>query len=683
MDHQKNRLAGETSPYLLQHQENPVDWYPWGEEAFREAREQDLPILLSVGYSSCHWCHVMAHESFEDEATARVMNQYFINVKVDREERPDVDAIYMSAVQAMTGHGGWPMTVILTPTGEPFFAGTYFPVEDRYGQPAFGRVLRALIDLWEGRRDEVENSASDITKHLQRSFELPVGEGGVEPFSLCSVIESLQEQFDSNHGGFGGAPKFPPHVLLRFLLSQKSPKVRDMAYFTLTKMARGGIFDQLGGGFSRYSVDNRWLVPHFEKMLYDNAQLVNSYAQAYGQTGDPLYLRTVEETLTWVSREMTSVEGGFYSALDADSEGEEGKFYAWDFTELEKILGDDTELVASYFGATESGNFDGRNVLEIPNEDTVLSERFGVTIEDIAIRIDRARSTLFKAREARIRPSLDDKILTSWNGLMLGAYADAGRLLGRDDYIYAAQRNAWFIKDKLYSKGRLLHSYKDGEARIDGLLEDYAFFGLGLLSLYRTTFEATWLELAIDLAKSVVEHFRDPRGGFFNTPDDGESLIVRPKGIFDSATPAEGFAAAELIFRVGRFLGNHNYEEIAIESVRPLKDAMASQPRGFATALLVTEALLSPPREVVIVGSPEANDTKALVQVLNDRDLSQVVQILSSGASDPLLKVLPLLEEKHSLGGRATAYVCEGGACRIPVTRPDDFAEQLDTVFDL
>jgi uncharacterized protein YyaL (SSP411 family) len=681
MSRQTNRLAGETSPYLLQHQENPVDWYPWGNEAFREARDQDIPILLSVGYSSCHWCHVMAHESFEDEAIARVMNRHFISVKVDREERPDIDAIYMSAVQAMTGKGGWPMTVVLTPNGEPFFAGTYFPVEDRYGQPAFGRVLRALIDLWEGRREEVENSASNITKHLQRAFELPAGEGEAELVELCSVVESLQGQFDSKHGGFGGAPKFPPHALLRFLLTQENPKAREMAYFTLTKMARGGIFDQLGGGFSRYSVDERWLVPHFEKMLYDNAQLVSSFAQAYRQTGDALYLGTVEKTLAWVSREMTSAEGGFYSALDADSEGEEGKFYVWDFTELEKVLGDDTELVASYFGATESGNFEGRNVLEIPSEDNVFAERFGVTIEEIVVRIGQARSALFETRETRIRPGLDDKILTSWNGLMLGAYADAGRLLGREDYIYAAQRNAWFVKDKLYSQGRLLHSYKDGEAKIEGLLEDYAFFGLGLLSLYRATFEATWLELAVDLAKSVAEHFRDPRGGFFNTPDDGEALIVRPKGIFDSATPAEGFAAAELLFRVGRFVGNHSYEEVAAESVRSVRNVMASQPRGFGTALLVTEALLSPPREVVIVGNPGADDTRALVQVLNDRDLSQVVEVLSAGSCDPLLQILPLLVERCAVGGRATAYVCEGGVCRLPVTSPDDFAEQLDTGF--
>ena len=682
VDLRTNRLARETSPYLLQHRHNPVDWYPWGSEAFDRARVEDRPILLSVGYSSCHWCHVMAHESFEDEATAELMNRHFVNVKVDREERPDVDAVYMGAVQAMTGHGGWPMTVVMTPERRPFFAGTYFPAEERFGQPAFTRVLRSIIDIWERRRDEVEQTADRVTDHLNRLFDLPTGTARAGREGLGAALKALQGQFDPRYGGFGGAPKFPPHAVLRFLLRQPDGGARAMAYQTLTRMARGGIFDQLGGGFARYSVDGRWLIPHFEKMLYDNAQLVGRYAEAFHQTGAPLYRHTVEATLAWVEREMTSPEGGFYSALDADSEGVEGKFYTWDLQEIERLLAADADLVATYYGVTEAGNFEGRSILEVPHEERALADRFGLTVGALQERLERARALLFEAREERVRPGLDDKILTAWNGLMLGGYAEAGRLLGRADYLGAASRNASFLRQELYRDGRLLHSYKDGEAKIEGLLEDYAFFGLGLLSLYRATFEAEWLGLAIDLAAAVAEHFRDPRGGFFSTPSGGEELIARPKNIFDAATPAEGVAAAELLLRVGRLTGEGSYEELASEAVRPALEPMRSQPRGFGTALTVVETLLSPPREVVIVGRPGAEDTLALLDALRTHDLSYAAEVLSEGPDDPLVRKVPFLRGRGVVDGRATAYVCEGGACRLPVTTAAGLAEQLGAIFN-
>ena len=681
MDRSTNRLARETSPYLLQHQYNPVDWYPWGTEAFDRARAEDRPLLLSVGYSSCHWCHVMAHESFEDEATAELMNRHFINVKVDREERPDVDAIYMSAVQALTGQGGWPMTVVMTPEGKPFFAGTYFPAQDRYGQPSFKRVLRSLADAWQRRRDEAEVSADQVAEHLTRVFNLPAGDADGGREELAAARQALAARFDPRHGGFGGAPKFPPHGVLRFLLRQPDEQARGMAYRTLSRMARGGIFDQLGGGFARYSVDERWLVPHFEKMLYDNAQLVSRYAEAWHQTGDPRYRRTVEATLGWVAREMTSPEGGFYSALDADSEGVEGKFYVWHEAEFRSLLGDDAELIASYFGVSEVGNFEGHNVLGVPHQDDVVAARFDIPVEELTARLDRARSVLLEAREKRVRPGLDDKILTSWNGLMIAGYADAGRLLGRRDYLAAGRRNAAFLRRHLYRDGRLLHSYKDGQAKIAGLLEDYAYFGIGLLALYRATYEPEWLELAVELAAAVVEHFHDPHGGFFSTPADGETLIVRPKNIFDAATPADGIAASELLLQVGRLTGEASYEPMAAAAIRPALEPLQAQPTGFGSSLTLLEHLLSPPREVAIVGRRGAEDTEALLEVLRSSDLRYTVEALSQGPADPLAQRLPFLRQRDLVGGRATVYVCERGACQLPVTTVAEFEQQLEQVF--
>ena len=672
-----NRLGDETSPYLLQHAHNPVDWYPWGEEAFDKARAEDLPVLLSVGYSACHWCHVMAHESFEDPATAAYMNEHFVNVKVDREERPDVDAVYMNAVQAMTGQGGWPMTVVMTPDGAPFFGGTYFPPEERYGHPSFGRVLRSLADAWRTRRDEVTASAAAMTQHLGALSSFSGAEGELNGSILGDALGALMASFDARHGGFGGAPKFPPHSILKFLLRRPEPAALEMAQKTLTEMARGGIYDHLGGGFARYSVDAVWLVPHFEKMLYDNAQLVSRYAEAYQRTGDGLYKRVVEETVAWAQREMSDPSGGFYSALDADSEGEEGKFYVWDEEEVDRLLGDDAALAKAYFDVSRAGNFEGKNILHTPQPVEVVAQAFDLSVEVVKEKRESIRQTLLNARAARVRPGLDDKILLSWNGLMLAALADAGRILGREDYLDLARRNAAFIRDEMMQGGRLLHSFKNGEAKIQGLLEDYAFYGLGLLALYRATLEPQWLKLALNLAHTLTEHFTDPQGGFFSTPDDGEKLIVRPKDFFDAATPSGNGAAAKFLLTLARFTDNREWEELAAGAIKPMAEAMRKHPVGFGTLLEALQHLLTPPKEIALFGPPKDENMQALVDEVQKLPLPYTVIALAEGADDPLTETLPFLSGRGRVEGKATAYVCEGGACKLPVTTVEGLVDNL------
>ncbi|CAN5795063.1 thioredoxin domain-containing protein [soil metagenome] len=605
-----NRLAQETSPYLLQHADNPVEWFPWGEVAFRKAEAEDKPVLLSVGYSACHWCHVMAHESFEDAATAEYMNAHFINVKVDREERPDVDAVYMNAVQAMTGHGGWPMTVVMTPSGEPFFGGTYFPLTERYGQPSFMRVLSSLADAWQNRREEVLESARGATQYL-RALSAVSAEGELSKEVLQEALTTLMAAYDPQNGGFGGAPKFPPHSALRFLLQRDDVEAlsRQMAETTLVKMARGGIYDHLGGGFARYSVDAHWLVPHVEKRLYDNAQLVQRYAEAYSLTGEALFKTVVEDTLAWVEREMTSPEGGFYSALDADSEGVEGKFYVWDEAEVEALLAEtssaeDVEIFKAYFDVSTSGNFEGKTILNVPRPPAEVATAFGLTVSDLETKVTAAKKVLLEARATRVRPGLDDKVLTSWNGLMLAAFADAGRLLGEPKYVAAAVKNAAFVRANLFKDGRFLHSYKDGVAKIGGLLEDYAYYGLGLLALYRATLAPQWLLWAVDIAEAVLAHFQDKEnGGFFSTPDDGEQLITRPKNYFASPNPSANAATAELLLELARLTGREDWETLAADTLKPMVEAMRKQPNGFGTMLYVLTGLLQPPREVALFGN--------------------------------------------------------------------------------
>ena len=669
-----NRLSHETSPYLLQHQDNPVDWYPWGQEALQKAKAEDKPVLLSVGYSACHWCHVMAHESFEDEATAQLMNEYFVNIKVDREERPDIDSIYMNAVQAMTGNGGSPMTVVMTPEGKPFFGGTYFPPDDRFGRPSFKRVLLSLADAWKNRRSEVEESASTMKQYLQKLSTLS-DTGELSADILHEALANLSKTFDPKYGGFGSAPKFPPHSALRWLLRQSDEVSRAMAYTTLDHMALGGIYDQLGGGFSRYSVDAIWLVPHFEKMLYDNAQLAQRYSEAYKQTKNPLYKKVIEETLGFVLRELSSPEGGFYSALDADSEGEEGKFYVWDEDEIGELLGEDSGLAKRYFGVSSAGNFEGKTILERSYPEAAICEQFGLTPEQLGQKINAVKGTLFEARELRIRPGLDDKILTSWNGLMLLAFAQAGRVLKRQDYIQVAIRNAEFIRANVYKDGRLLHSYKNGIAKISGLLEDYAYLGLGLLELYQVTLDAKWMVWALELSETITKHFVDEQGGFFSTADDAETLIVRPKNYFDSPMPSENASAAEFLLRLSRYTENREWETLAVKTLQTMTEAMRKQPNGFASLLCVLEMLLKPSKEIAIFASRE--DAEGFLEVIESKQLFDVAIALVEDQNNPLIARFPFLQHRDRIEGKPTVYVCETGVCKLPVFTPETLKNQL------
>ena len=672
-----NRLADETSPYLLQHAENPVNWLPWGDEAFAAAKAQDKPILLSIGYSACHWCHVMAHESFENPQTAALMNEHFVPVKVDREERPDVDAVYMSAVQTMTGSGGWPLTVFLTPEGKPFYGGTYYPPEDRLGHPGFRRVLWGLAEVWKTRRGEALGASESLTSQLKAATQISANSENLSSEVMVSALETLFSTFDAPYGGFGDAPKFPPHTALTFLLLRPEPHALEMATETLDKMAQGGLYDQLGGGFSRYSTDARWLVPHFEKMLYDNAQLVSRYAEAYAKTQHPLYKTVTEDTLTFVERELKDPEGGFYSALDADSEGVEGKYYVWTASQLDALLGDDAELVKARYGVTPAGNFEGHSILFVAQSTEALVEEFSLSVGEVSEKLEHARRTLFNARQARVRPGLDDKILCSWNGLLVSAYADAGRVLGREDYLETARAVARFIRGVFYQNGRLNHTYKAGQAKVTGMLEDYTYVALGLVALYRATLEAEWLLFALELAETVVQDFYDAdAGGFFSTAP-GDTLIVRPKDLFDAATPSGNGAAAELLVTLSRYTDNREWEDLALATLTPLQEAMRRYPTGFGSCLVATEKLYATPREIAIFGDRNDPKTQALLAVMGEADLTFTAVALLETPDDPLVARLPFTQNRGWVNGQPTAYVCERGACRLPVTTPEGLLEQL------
>jgi uncharacterized protein YyaL (SSP411 family) len=684
-----NRLADETSPYLQQHKENPVDWYPWGEEAFERARKEDKPVLLSVGYSACHWCHVMAHESFEDPEVAALMNQLFVNVKVDREERPDVDAIYMTAVQSMTGRGGWPMTVFLTPGGEPFYGGTYFPKADRQGLPGFTRILEAIIEAWRTRRDEVTSQAEKLAGAIAHSSSLAgaAGDGGLSPEVFIRAVEQLESQFDPHHGGFGGAPKFPGAMTLDFLLrhhvwtgsviSGDTPgppgRALEMATTTLDAMAAGGMYDQLGGGFHRYSVDPVWLVPHFEKMLYDQASLTRAYLHAYLVTGEVRYRRIVEETVDYVLRDLRHPEGGFYSAEDADSEGEEGRFYVWSKAEVAEVVGDDLDEVARYWGITESGNFEGSNILNVPERGAERPEA-----------VERARAKLFERREGRVRPGLDDKVLTGWNGMFLHSLAEAAAALGRAHWMEAARQNASFLLTNLRRPdGRLLRSWQSrlpapeaghSRARHLGYAEDYAAL-LGALVTLAEVDDVAWLAPAREVAEGLCDLFFD-EGGFFTTGNDAESLIARPRDVFDNATPSANSLAAAALLRLAALTGEERWEAAGVGVIRAVGRLMGEHPTAFAELLGALDRHLAPPVEVAVVGDPADPATAALASVVRRRFLPSAVSV--GAAPGTGAEHTPLLADRPLVDGRPTAYVCERFACRRPVTDPADLAAQLD-----
>ena len=678
-----NRLANETSPYLLQHRNNPVDWYPWGEEALEKAEAEDKPILLSVGYSACHWCHVMERESFEDEQTARMMNEHYVSIKVDREERPDIDSIYMSAVQALTRHGGWPMTVFLTPDGAPFYGGTYFPPVPSRGMPSFQQVLLSLADAYENRRDEVLQSAEGVRDYLQAATSADIPKSTLSPELLDAAAESLKSQLDRTFGGFGGAPKFPQpmnlEVLLRHHRRTGDEEALASVELTLRKMANGGIYDHLGGGFARYSVDARWLVPHFEKMLYDNALLAQLYLEAYQATGDDFYKRTAEETLDYVVRDMTSPEGGFYSAEDADSEGVEGKFYVWTPAEIREALEpEEAELAMRYWGVTEAGNFEGKNILNVPQDPETVAAAFGISQDELGEQIGKARSKLFAVREQRVRPGLDDKVLAAWNGLMLRAFALASRVLDRDDYRKVAEKNAAFLLEKLKSDGRLRRSYKDGRARFNGYLEDYAMVADGLVALYEATFETRWLSEADSLCDATFELFWDAGSGtFYDTPADHEKLVTRPRDIYDNATPSGTSVAVEVLLKLALLLDRNDYRQRAEAVLENLSGGLEKLPGAFGRLLSALDFHLSRPREVVIIGEPEAEDTRALLETIYARYLPNKVVAGRAEDDEEPAGLVPLLADRPTRNGTATAYVCEGYACQSPTTEPEELAVQL------
>jgi uncharacterized protein YyaL (SSP411 family) len=678
-----NRLANETSPYLLQHKDNPVDWYPWGEEALKRAQEEDKPILLSVGYSACHWCHVMERESFEDEPTARIMNEHFVNIKVDREERPDIDSIYMSAVQALTRHGGWPMTVFLTPDGAPFYGGTYFPPAPRGGLPSFQQVLISLANAYENRRDEVLKSAQSVREYLQAATGAAMPKAAVGVELLDRAAQSLISQLDRRFGGFGGAPKFPQAMNLEVLLRHYH-RTEDLGALsgvedTLRAMANGGIYDQLGGGFARYSVDEFWLVPHFEKMLYDNALLSRLYLEAYQATGDAFYRRIAEETLDYVLRDMTSPEGGFYSAEDADSEGEEGKFYVWTPEEIEDALGpEDAKLAMRFWDVTGRGNFEGKNILYVPRPPEAVAAEFGLSSEELWDRIVEIRAQLFAEREKRVRPGRDEKVLSAWNGLMLRSFALAARVLGREDYREAAEKNAAFMLEKLRVDGRLRRSYKDGQARLGGYLEDYAMVADGLVALYEATFEVRWLVEADNLCDVISELFWDEeRKFFYDTPADHEELVTRPRDVYDSAAPSGTSVATDVLLRLALLLDRDDYRRRAEAVLEELSGGMEKLPGAFGRLLAALDFSLAEPREVAIIGDPGSPDTQSLIDAVYGLYLpNKVVAGRAEGDGEPA-GLIPLLADRPARDGKATAYVCVHYACKSPTTDPEELREQL------
>jgi uncharacterized protein YyaL (SSP411 family) len=648
-----NRLAHETSPYLLQHAENPVDWHAWGDEAFSRAREEDKPLLVSIGYSACHWCHVMERESFEDAEVAAVMNDLFVCIKVDREERPDVDAIYMDAVQAMTGHGGWPLNAFVTPDGMPFYAGTYFPPEPRQGMPSWRNVLEAVAAAWRDQRDQIAQVGERLLPRLSGAAALEAPEAELDPGSLDAAVATLKRMYDHNHGGWGGAPKFPQSSLIEFLLARGE---NEMALHTLRAMAGGGMYDQVGGGFSRYSVDAVWVVPHFEKMLYDNALLARAYLHGFQVSGEQRFARVCTETLDWMLRELRQEEGGFASALDADSEGEEGRFYVWTLAEVRDVLGDLAPVAIEHFGMSEPGNFEGRNIAVRATSDPE--------------GLDEIKARLLEARERRVRPGLDDKRLTAWNALAIGALADAGAVLERADYVDAAVACAEFIlRDLRDADGRLLRTYNRGRAKLAGYLEDHAFLLEALLTLYEATFDPRWFAEARALAETIIERFADrERGGFYAVADDHERLIARRKELDDAPIPSGASSACLGLLRLAALTGEARYEEQAFGVIRLLHTVVPEHPTAFGHLLRAIDFHLAGVREVALVGE----DTGPLERVVRERFRPHMV--LAGGPEDGV----PLLAGREPVDGRAAAYVCEHFACQRPVTEPHELQALLD-----
>ncbi len=689
-----NRLIHEKSPYLLQHAYNPVDWYPWGEEAFEKARKENKPIFLSIGYSTCHWCHVMEKESFEDEEVARLMNDAFVSIKVDREERPDIDGIYMMVCQMISRGGcGWPLNIVMTPDKKPFFAATYIPKEDRFGRAGMLTLVPRIKEVWTKQHNEVLDSANQITSALQQRMKESHG-GELDKSTLKAAYEQLAHSFDKYHGGFGGAPKFPtPHnlsFLLRYWKRSDNKEALDMVEKTLQAMRQGGIYDHIGFGFHRYSTDAEWFLPHFEKMLYDQAMIAMAYIEAYQATGKEEYKKTAREIFTYVLRDMTSQEGGFYSAEDADSEGEEGKFYLWTEGEIRQILGkDEADLFIRVFNVEKGGNFreeatgkgTGRNILYLRRSLPEIASQLKISESELESRLETARQKLFEMRERRVHPHKDDKILTDWNGLMIAALAKGAQVFGEPRYAEAAQRAVDFIfKNMRKPDGRLLHRYRDGQANIEGNLDDYAFLIWGLIELYESTFDANYLKSAIDLNSSLIKHFWDNKGGgFYFTADDSESLIVRQKEIYDGATPSGNSVAMLNLLRLGRITANPDLEEKASKIGHAFSNMVRQFPGVFTQLMVALDFALGPSYEVVIVGNSQSEDTKAMLNAIGRQFVPNKVVLLrpTEKESPDITRIAGFTKNQSSLGSKATAYVCLNYVCNLPTTDINKMIELL------
>lgn len=662
----KNRLAQENSPYLLQHADNPVDWYPWGEEAFEKAKAEDKPIFLSIGYSSCHWCHVMEHESFENPEIAALMNKYFVSIKVDREQRPDIDEIYMSFTTAMTGHGGWPMSVFLTPELKPFYAGTYFPADDRYGRPGFSNILTKLGEAYQNDKAKVMESANGIYDAMSEQIRVDIKSSDIDRNSLQIAADQLFANFDFVNGGFGTQPKFPHSIELSLFLKHYKrtgdKRYLDAAELALKNMAHGGIYDQIGGGFHRYSTDSKWLVPHFEKMLYDNALLVPVYADAYQITGDEFCLKVITETLDFILREMTGPEGGFYSALDADSEGEEGKFYVWDMSEINDVLGTDAKSFNSYYNVTPSGNFEGHNILNV----TSSSESINFN--------SKSKTKLLTARNQRVRPLTDDKILTSWNGLAISAFSRGYQVTGEKRFLEAAVKCASFIKKELFQNNQLTHSYREGKHSTGEFLEDYSFLIRGLIDLYESdnlTNNNEWIEFAQTLANKSIELFIDENGKFYLRPGEQDDLVFRPKEERDGAIPAAGSIMTGNLLKLNRITDDKKYLTSAEKSMHALSGNVAQYPAGMSSLIIAIDYYFEDKIEIVLTGNGEKLN-QMLDLVYRNYIPNRIIAFDKSGSS-----TLPLFEGRQPEGGQVRAFVCRNSVCKLPVTTVEKLKTQL------
>ncbi len=686
--HNTNRLAGETSPYLLQHAANPVDWYPWGAEALARARSENRPIFLSIGYSACHWCHVMERESFENPEIAAVMNEHFVNIKVNREERPDLDQIYMSAVMAMTGHGGWPMSVFLTPDLKPFFGGTYFPPADSRGMAGFPRILLGVNRAWQERREEILESAAEMAEQLQALGRVPKGAGNFDQAILDRSARALALSFDPLHGGFGRAPKFPHPMDLRVLLrhhaltgdSQSLHAVRH----TLDKMAKGGIYDHLGGGFARYSTDDRWLVPHFEKMLYDNALLTSTYLEAYQATRDADFARVARETMDYVLARMTDAQGAFYSTEDADSEGVEGKYYVWSPAEVTEVLGAERGKTFCYvYDVTDPGNWEGENILNLPRTINQAARLLDRDEPELRRELAASRAELLAVRDERVPPAKDTKVLVSWNGLMIAALAEGGRAVPDERYLEAARRASRFILDRMRrDDGRLLHTYKGGQAKLDAYLDDYANLIDGLTRLYEATGEPPWIESALDLADVMIGEFADlEQGGFFFTGNRHEALIARQKDLHDNATPSGNGMAATCLIRLGALTGRDRLTAAGRSALSAVQLVLEREPAAAGQSLIALDFLLGSIREFAVIGGTDLAEFRAVLEAISTPFLPhKVVAPATPEQAARLAANLPLLTDRPSRENRTTTYVCEGSTCQAPVVGLAGVQAALDSL---